>query len=139
MLVCCSVANLCPTLSNPMDCSAPGFPVLHCLPEFAKLMSTVWMMPSKHLFLCRPLLLSSKFPSTGVFSNKSVLHIRWPKYWNFSFSIRPTKEDIQIANKYMKKSPCRVSREIRTKATMRCHYIPIRMAEVWNTDSTKCR
>ena len=50
-------------------------------------------MPSNHLILCRPLLLlPSIFPSIRVFSNESVLHIRWPKYWNFSFSISPYNE-----------------------------------------------
>ena len=50
-------------------------------------------MPSSHLILCRPLLLlPSIFPSIRVFSNESVLHIRWPKYWNFSFSISPSNE-----------------------------------------------
>ena len=50
------------------------------------------MISSNHLILCRPLLLPSVFPSIGVFSNESVLHIRWPEYWNFSFSISPSKE-----------------------------------------------
>ena len=50
-------------------------------------------MPSNHLILCRPLLLlPSIFPSTRVFSNESALHIRWPKYWSFSFSISPSNE-----------------------------------------------
>ena len=50
-------------------------------------------MPSSHLILCRPLLLlPSVFPSIRVFSNESVLHIRWPKYWSFSFSISPSNE-----------------------------------------------
>ena len=49
-------------------------------------------MPSNHLILCRPLLLPSIFPSIRVFSNESGLHIRWPKYWSFSFSIIPSKE-----------------------------------------------
>ena len=50
-------------------------------------------MPSNHLILCHPLLLlPSIFPSIGVFSNESVLHIRWPKYWSFSFSISPSSE-----------------------------------------------
>ena len=58
-----------------------------------KLMSIESVMPSNHLFLCRPLLLlPSIFPSFGVFSNESVLHIRWPKYWSFSFSISPSNE-----------------------------------------------
>ena len=51
------------------------------------------VMPTNHIFLCRPLvLLPSVFPSIRVFSNESVLHIRWPKYWSFSFSIRPSSE-----------------------------------------------
>ena len=57
-----------------------------------KLMSIKSVMPSNHLILCRPLLLPpSIFPSIRVFSNESVLHIRWPKYWSFSFSISPSK------------------------------------------------
>ena len=57
-----------------------------------KLMSIDSVMPSKHLILCRPLLLASIFPSIRVFSSESVLHIRWPKYWSFSFSISPSSE-----------------------------------------------
>ena len=58
-----------------------------------KLMSIELVMSSNHLILCHPLLLPpSVFPSTGVFSNKSVLCIRWPKYWSFSFSISPSTE-----------------------------------------------
>ena len=58
-----------------------------------KLISVDLMMPSKHHILCFPLLLlPSIFPSIRVFSNESVLHIRWPKYWSFSFSISPSKE-----------------------------------------------
>ena len=58
-----------------------------------KLMSIESVMPYNHLILCCPLLLPpSIFPSIRVFSNESVLHIRWPKYWNFSFSISPSKE-----------------------------------------------
>ena len=49
-------------------------------------------MPSNHLILCRPLLLPSIFPSIRVFSNESALHIRWPRYWSFSFNISPTNE-----------------------------------------------
>ena len=56
-------------------------------------MSTESVMPSNHLILCRPLLLPpSVFPSVRVFSNESVLHINWPKYWSFSFSISPPNE-----------------------------------------------
>ena len=57
-----------------------------------KLMSIESVMPSNHLILCRPLLLPSIFPSIRGFSNKSALHIRWPKYWSFSFNISPTNE-----------------------------------------------
>ena len=56
-------------------------------------MSTESLMPSNHLMLCCPLLLlPSIFPSIKVFSNESVLHIKWPKYWSFSFRINPSKE-----------------------------------------------
>ena len=58
-----------------------------------KLKSIEWVMSPYHLILCRPfLLLPSIFPSIGVFSNELALHIKWPKYWSFSFSIRPSKE-----------------------------------------------
>jgi len=57
-----------------------------------KLMSIKSVMPSNHLFFCQPLLLPSVFPSIRVYSNKSVLHIRKPKYWSFSFSISPSNE-----------------------------------------------
>ena len=76
-----------------MDCSTPGFPVLHCLPGLLKLMSIELVMPSNYLILCpRLLLLPSIFPSIRVFSNESVIRIRWPKYWSFSFSIISSKE-----------------------------------------------
>ena len=55
-------------------------------------MSTESVMPSNHLVLCRPLLLPSIFPSIRVFSSESVLRIRWPKYWNFSFNVSPSSE-----------------------------------------------
>ena len=57
-----------------------------------KLMAIELVMPSNHLILCHPLLLTSAFPSIRVFSKDSVLHIRWPKYWSFSFSISPSNE-----------------------------------------------
>ena len=61
--------------------------------SFLRLMSTELVMPSNHLILCHPLLLlPSIFPSISVFSNESVLHIRWPKYWSFSFSISPSNK-----------------------------------------------
>ena len=68
--ICCSFAQSCPTLCNPMDCSMPAFPVLHHLPEL-RLMSIESVMPSNHLVLCRPLLLlPSILPSIRVFSNE---------------------------------------------------------------------
>ena len=88
-----SVAQSCPTLCDPMDCSTPGLPVHHQLPEFTQIMSIESVMPSDHLILCCPLLFPpSVFPSIRVFSNESVLRIRWPKYWSFSFSISPSNE-----------------------------------------------
>ena len=86
-----SVAQLCLTLCDPMDFSMPGLPVHRQLP-LLKLMSIESVMPSNHLILCHPLLLLSIFPSIRVFSNESVLRIRWPKNWSFSFSISPSKE-----------------------------------------------
>ena len=89
---CCSVAQLCPTLCNPTDCSTPGSPVLQYLPSLLKFTSIESVMPSNHLVLCCPLLLlPSVFPSIKVFSNESVLRIRWPKDWSFSFSISPSR------------------------------------------------
>ena len=88
-----SVAQLCLTLCDPMNRSTPGLPVHHQLPEFTQLMSIESMIPSSHLILCRPLLLLPLIPpSIRVFSNESTLHMRWPKYWSFSFSISPFKE-----------------------------------------------
>ena len=76
-----------------MDCSTPGLPVHHQFPEFLKCMSIELVMPSNHLYLCYPLLLlPSIFPSVRVFPNESVLHIRWPKYGSFSFSISTYNE-----------------------------------------------
>ena len=70
----------------------PGFPVHHHSQRLLKLMTIELVMPSNHLFLCHPLLLPSIFPSIRVFSNESVLPIRWPKYWSFSFNISPSNE-----------------------------------------------
>ena len=76
-----------------MDCSTPGFPVLHYVQSLLKLMSIVLVRPSNHLILYLPiLLLPSIFPRIRVFSNESALRIRWPKYWSFSFNISPSNE-----------------------------------------------
>ena len=86
-----SVAQSCPTLCDPMDHSTPGLTVHHQLPEFTQTHVHESVMPFNHLILCHPLFLSpSIFPSIRVFSNESALHIRWPKYWNFSFNISPS-------------------------------------------------
>ena len=75
-----------------MDCSRPGLPVHH-QHQLLKLMSIELVMPSNHLILCHPLLFTpSIFPSIRVFSKESVLHIRGPNYWSFSFSISPSNE-----------------------------------------------
>ena len=88
-----SVAQLCLTHCNPMGYSTPGLPVHHQLPEFAQThVHRVCdaIQPSHPLLPL--LLLPSIFPSIRVFFNESVLHIRWPKYWSFSFSISPSNE-----------------------------------------------
>ena len=88
-----SVTQSCPTLCDPMDCSSPGLPVHHQLPEFTQT-HVHWtgdaIQPSDPLL--SPLLLPSIIPSIRVFSNESVLHGRWPKYYSFSFSISPSNE-----------------------------------------------
>ena len=94
-LICCSVAQLCPTLCNLMDCSTPGFPVLPCFPELAQIHVPIEsVMPSSHLILCHPLLLLllQSFPGSGSFPNVSAVHIKWPKYWSLSFSTSPSSE-----------------------------------------------
>ena len=75
-----------------MDRSTTHFPVHHQLPEFTQIHPIESVMPSNHLILCCPLLPPSTFPSIRMFSNKSVLCIRWSKYWSFSFSISPSNE-----------------------------------------------
>ena len=85
-----SVAQSC-RLCDSMDCSMPGLPVHHQLLELTQSHVLELVIPS-HLILCRPLLLSSIFCSSRVFSDESVLCIRWPKCWSFSFSISPSNE-----------------------------------------------
>ena len=88
-----SVTQSCPTLCNPMDCSMPGFPVHHHLPEFTQT-HVHWVYDSiqpSHPH-CPLLLLPSIFSKIRIFSSESALCIRWPKYWSFSFSISPSNE-----------------------------------------------
>ena len=76
-----------------MDCSMPVFPSYTNSWSILKVMFTKSVMPSNHLTLCHPLLLlPSIIPRIRVFSSESVLHIMWPKYWVFSFSIKPSNE-----------------------------------------------
>ena len=88
----CSVTQTCPTLCDLMDFCMPGFPVLHHILELARI-HVHWVGDaSNHLVLyCPLLLLPSIFPIVRVFSNET-LHLRWPKYWSFSFSISPSNE-----------------------------------------------
>ena len=88
-----SVAHLCPTLCNPMDCSTQASLFITNSQSLLKLMSIELVMPSNHLILCHPLLLPpSIFPRIRIFSNESVLCIKWAKYWSLSFSINPSNE-----------------------------------------------
>ena len=80
-----------------MDCSRQASLSITNFWSLLTLMSIESVMPSNHLILCHPLvLLPSIFPSISVFSNESVLHIRWPKYWSFSFSISPSNENLGL-------------------------------------------
>ena len=88
-----AVTQSCPTLCNPMNFSTPGLPVHHQLLEFTQL-HVHWVgdaIQPSHL-LSFPSHPTSIFPSIRNFSNESVLHIRWTKYWSFSFSISPSNE-----------------------------------------------
>ena len=88
-----SVARSCPTPCDPMDCSTPGLPVYHQLPELAQTHIHRVGDTIEPSYLCCPfLLLPSIFPSIRVFSNESTLPIRWPKFSSFSFSISPSNE-----------------------------------------------
>ena len=89
----CSITQSCLTLCNPMDCRTQAYLSFTTSQSLLKLMSIEPVMSSNHLVLCCPvLLLSSIFPSIQVFSNELALHVRWPNYWNFSFSISPSNE-----------------------------------------------
>ena len=86
---CLSVAQSCLILCDPMDCSTAGLPVPHHLPESAQVIFIALVMPSSHLILWHLLLLlPSIFPRIKDFSNEPSVHIRWPKYGSFSFTIR---------------------------------------------------
>ena len=84
------VAQSCPTLCDPMDCSTPGFPVFHCLLELAQT-HVHWVSDAiqSSCPLLSPSLLPIVFPSIRIFCSESLLCIMWPKYWRFSFHISP--------------------------------------------------
>ena len=87
---CCSVTHSCSTPWDTLDCSMPGFPVLHYFLEFTQLISIESVMPANYLILCHQLLLlPSIFPSIRVFSSELVLCMRWPKCWSFSITVLP--------------------------------------------------
>ena len=88
-----SVAQSCPTLCDPMNCSMQASLSITNSRSSPRPTSIKSVMPSSHLILCRPLLLLPPIPpSIRVFSTESTLRMRWPKYWSFSFSIIPSKE-----------------------------------------------
>ena len=88
-----SVAQLCPSLCDPMNRSTPGLPSITNSRSSPKLMSLESVMPSSHFLLCCPLLLLPSIPpSIRVFSNESTLRMRLPKYWSFSLNISPSNE-----------------------------------------------
>ena len=92
-LCCCLAAQSCLSLCDPMDCSMQAYLSITNSRSLLKLISIESVMPSSHLILCHPFpILSSIVPSIRIFSNESVLPIKWPKYWSFSFSIIPSKE-----------------------------------------------
>jgi len=87
------VAQSCPTLCDPMNCTRQASLSITNSRSSLKLTSIESVMPSSHLILCPPLLLLLPIPpSIRVFSNESTLYMRWPKYWSFCFSISPSKE-----------------------------------------------
>ena len=92
-LSCCSVTKSCPTLCDPWTVALQASLSFAISQNLLKLTSIKSVILSNHLILCHPLLLlPSIFPSTRIFFNESVLRIRWPKYWCFSFRISPSNE-----------------------------------------------
>ena len=91
--LCCSVTKSCPISETPGTIAHQASLSVTISQSLLKLMSIESVIPFNHLILCCPhLLLPSIFPSIRVFSSESALHIRWPKYWSFSFSISPSSE-----------------------------------------------
>ena len=104
------VVQSCLTFCDPMDCSTPGLPVHHQLLEFTQT-HVHWVGDSiNHLILCCPILFPpSIFPSIRVYSNESVFHIRWPKYWSFSINISPSNEHPGLPKPISKQNPSQIA------------------------------
>ena len=89
-MYCCSVAKSCLTLWDPMDCSTPGFPILHYLPEYAQ---THFRWVSEAIQPSHPLWTPSPYAlNHGLFPTSWLFTFRWPKYWSFTFSLSPSNE-----------------------------------------------
>ena len=117
-----SVIQLCPTLCDPMDCSRPGFPIHHQVPELTQthvhqVGNTI--QPSHPLSSHSPP--TFNLSSIRVFSNESVLPIRWPKYWSFSFSISPSNECLGLISFRISLQSKGLSRVFFSKAIVQKH------------------
>ena len=104
-----------------MDCTTQDFPVHHQLPELTQTHVHRVGDAINHLILCHLLLSPSIFPSIRVFSHESVLRIRWPKYWSFSFNISPSKEYSELI------SFCMLSRRVSQEAGLKSDSLPTRL------------
>ena len=146
----CSVAQSCPTLCDPMDCSMPGFYILHYLPKLAQTHVHAiewhrWCHSTISSSVTYSSCLQSKRPSIRVFSSGLALHIRWPKYWSFSFSISPSNEysrlisfridwfDLHAVQGTLKSSPTPQSKSI-SSSSLSLLYGPILTSthDYWN-------
>ena len=96
MFAAATVVFTCSVFATPWTAACRASLPFTVSASVLKLMSIEVVMPSNHLTLCRPLLLPSNFPNVKVFYNESVLPIRWPKYWSFSFSISPFNEHLGL-------------------------------------------
>ena len=141
-----SVTQSSLTLCDAMDCSTPGFPVHHQLPELAQthVHCSVDMigghgsvMPSNYLILCYPLLLlPSIFPSIRIFYNELVLLSRWPHYWSFSFSISPSNEysgliSFRIAFGFISLQSKGLSRLLSNTTVQKYHFFGVQLS-LWS-------
>ena len=96
---CCSVAKQCPTLGTPWTAAHQASLFFTISQSLLKFMSIVSMIPSNHLILChRFSSCPQSFPASGSPSSESALHIKWPKYWTFSFSISPSNEYSELTS-----------------------------------------